>query len=205
MAELSLKFLPYFLIISICAFIVLILLHLLFVYVLKKNVTISLFIEFFVITNGFALLGFSLGSIIGLSRSPVIAALLPAFLTFMGGFLIYIFVQKDNFITLKNKIIVSLIMSSLSVNLIFGVELGSIERKSAVYHNRVTEHLIEMEMKEFEHLLKLDYELFKANNSSYKIEQKNYQSILKRYEAPKEIQFEDLKKIYEAKDTTKIE
>lgn len=164
----------------------------------KKNISFESSIEVFLIVLGFTLFGFSLGLIVGLSRSPVIAALTPAFLTFIGGFLVFIFVQKNDLLSIQNKITSAFIMVGISISLIYGIEIGARERQNITNVEKINNHLMKMELIEFEHLIRLDYENFKNDTTNHQIKLKSYESIFDRYKQPEEITLEDIQEIYKS-------
>lgn len=46
------------------------------------------------IVSGFSFLGFTIGLLVGMSLSPVVQVVIPALLTFYGGFLIYVISKR---------------------------------------------------------------------------------------------------------------
>jgi hypothetical protein len=80
--------------------------------------------------SGFSFLGFAIGLLVGLSLSPVVQVVIPALLTFYGGFLTYL-LSKDAFVDSKKLITILLSAMAVSFFLIYGVEIGSIERSAA--------------------------------------------------------------------------
>lgn len=82
-------------------------------------------------TMGFSLLGFAIGLLVGLSLSPVVEVVIPALLTFYGGFLTYLFSRDSVKDTKKYS---GIIISAMAVSffLIYGVEIGSAERNAAI-------------------------------------------------------------------------
>ncbi|WP_325538411.1 hypothetical protein [Chitinophaga sp.] len=79
----------------------------------------------------FAFLGLSIGLLVGLSQSPVVHVTIPALLTFYGGFITFLF-AKDSFKDEEGKLSVLLSAIMVSCFLIYGVELGSIEKNAAI-------------------------------------------------------------------------
>lgn len=79
----------------------------------------------------FSYLGLSIGLLIGLSQSPVVNVTIPALLTFYGGFITYL-LAKDNFKDEEGKLATILSAIAVSCFLIYGVELGAIEKNAAV-------------------------------------------------------------------------
>jgi len=79
---------------------------------------------------GFSFLGFAIGLLVGFSISPVVQVVIPAILTFYGGFLTYLF-SKDSIGDKKRYIGILLSAMAVSFFLIYGVEVGSKERNAA--------------------------------------------------------------------------
>lgn len=75
----------------------------------------------FGIVFSFALLGLVVGVITGLSRQPAVHSVLPAVLTFVGGFVAYIVGSKDA----QNREVIVTAMAAISINLLLGVLWGS--------------------------------------------------------------------------------
>lgn len=98
----------------------------------------------------FSFLGITIGLLIGLSLSPVIGVVIPALLTFFGGFITYSFVFKNN--SRKDGYVMLLILFSISLFLIIGVDYGS---KNRIAH--------ENEAREEEEIRKKNYDIFKYN------------------------------------------
>ncbi len=80
--------------------------------------------------TAFAFLGYAIGLLVGLSLSPVVQVVIPALLTFYGGFLTYL-LSKDAFANSKKLITILLSAMAVSFFLIYGVEIGSVERDDA--------------------------------------------------------------------------
>lgn len=78
----------------------------------------------------FSFLGYTIGLLIGLSQSPVVQAAIPALLTFYGGFITYLFAKESVKSEAKTAIILSVI--AVSFFLIYGVEIGSLEKNKAL-------------------------------------------------------------------------
>ena len=79
----------------------------------------------------FSFLGLSIGLLIGLSQSPVVQVAIPGLLTFYGGFITFLF-AKDSFKDEEAKLATILSAIAVSCFLIYGVELGAIEKNAAV-------------------------------------------------------------------------
>jgi hypothetical protein len=79
----------------------------------------------------FAFLGYTIGLLIGLSQSPVVHVAVPSLLTFYGGFLTYLF-AKDSFKNEKAKTAIIISVMSVSFFLVYGVEVGSLEKSRAL-------------------------------------------------------------------------
>lgn len=80
--------------------------------------------------SGFSILGFAIGLLVGFSMSPVVHVVIPALLTFYGGFLTYLF-SKDSSKDPKQYIGILLSAMAVSFFLIYGIEIGSAERNEA--------------------------------------------------------------------------
>jgi hypothetical protein len=80
--------------------------------------------------SAFSFLGFAIGLLVGFSVSPVVHVVIPALLTFYGGFLTYIF-SKDSPNDSRKYISILLSAIAVSIFLIYGVEVGSKERNEA--------------------------------------------------------------------------
>jgi hypothetical protein len=78
----------------------------------------------------FSLMGFAIGLLVGYSLSPVVHVVIPALLTFYGGFLTYLF-SKDSF--QDSKRFIGILLSALGVSffLMYGIEIGTNERYAA--------------------------------------------------------------------------
>lgn len=71
-----------------------------------------------------ALIGYSVGFLTGISRSPAIGNVIPAVLAVIGGLSVYAF-GSDN----KYKVVVAYCVSLLVVSLFYGTQSGSFERE----------------------------------------------------------------------------
>jgi hypothetical protein len=71
-----------------------------------------------------ALVGYSVGYLTGISRSPAIGSLLPAVLTLIGGVSVYVFGTDTTY-----KSLVGYCVCLLVVSLFYGTESGSYERE----------------------------------------------------------------------------
>jgi hypothetical protein len=84
---------------------------------------------YFFIALPIALLGFIVGFLIGVSRSPAIGTVIPAVLTLIGGLGIYVFGTENRF-----KVIVGYSVIVLVCTLLYGVERGAFDRESTREH-----------------------------------------------------------------------
>jgi hypothetical protein len=75
------------------------------------------------------ILGFTVGFLIGVSRSPAIGTVIPAVLTLIGGLGIYVFGTENRF-----KVIVGYSVVVLVGTLLYGVERGAFDRESTREH-----------------------------------------------------------------------
>jgi hypothetical protein len=71
-----------------------------------------------------ALIGYSVGFLTGISRSPAVGSVIPAVLAVIGGLSVYAF-GTDN----KYKAVVAYSVSLLVVSLFYGTQSGSFERE----------------------------------------------------------------------------
>jgi hypothetical protein len=71
-----------------------------------------------------ALVGYSMGFLTGISRSPAIGNVLPAVLAVIGGLSVYVFGSES-----KYKAVVGYSVSLLVVSLFYGTQSGSFERE----------------------------------------------------------------------------
>ncbi|MDN3273460.1 hypothetical protein QWJ07_04335 [Frankia sp. RB7] len=71
-----------------------------------------------------ALVGYSVGFLTGISRSPAIGNLLPAVLALIGGLSVYVFGTTTTY-----KALVGYCVSLLIVSLFYGTQTGSFERE----------------------------------------------------------------------------
>jgi Na+/H+ antiporter NhaD/arsenite permease-like protein len=71
-----------------------------------------------------ALVGYSMGFLTGISRSPAIGSLLPAVLAAIGGLSVYVFGSDVTY-----KAVVGYCVSLLVVSLFYGTQSGSFERE----------------------------------------------------------------------------
>lgn len=101
-----------------------------------KKQTAGKYLSFyFLLAVSFSFLGLTIGIMVGLSESPVIGVVLPALLTFIGGFIIYAFVFSDNS-KLGNGYVLMLILISLSFFLMLGSGYSSISRSIFDSHEK---------------------------------------------------------------------
>jgi hypothetical protein len=82
----------------------------------------------FPISIGFCFLGLTMGIFSGLSLSPVVGTIIPAFLTFLGGFITYLF-TKENGISHFNRLIAIVCLIVVPPSLLLGGLYGIHERK----------------------------------------------------------------------------
>ncbi len=107
-------------------------------------------VYFLLIALSFSFLGLSIGILIGSSVSPVIGVIIPALLTFFGGFVTYVFIFKGN--SLNDGYAVATIISSLSFFLILGADYAASMRVR-----------YEKELRLFDENQKRQFEVFKYN------------------------------------------
>jgi len=71
-----------------------------------------------------SLVGYAIGFLTGISRSPILSTVLPAMLAALGGLSVYAFGTES-----KHKFMVSYCVSLVVVNLFYGTQSGSYERE----------------------------------------------------------------------------
>lgn len=79
------------------------------------------------ISIGFSFLGLTIGVFSGLSMSPVVGTIVPAFLTFLGGFITYFFTKETG--SHINRLIAIICLIIVPPSLILGGLSGAKERK----------------------------------------------------------------------------
>lgn len=83
-----------------------------------------IFAYYFFASVPIALVGYSVGFLTGISRSPAVGNLLPAVLALIGGLSVYVFGTDTTY-----KSLVGYCVSLLIVSLFYGTETGSFERE----------------------------------------------------------------------------
>ena len=127
----------------------------------ELNTTSYKFLYF--VSIGFSFLGLTMGLFTGLSMTPVVGTIVPAFLTFIGALITYIFFKENE--SLINRIIAIECLIFLSVFLFIGGYNGiqqrkivEIEQKKLDFHKEVLLKKIDLEAKkeliQFEKTLK---------------------------------------------------
>lgn len=100
----------------------------------------------FLFTAGFGCLGFTLGLLIGFTTSPIAQFIVPALLTFLGGFVTMLLTRQKGTDIVPYATIVSALIF-IPVFVVFGLELGSFEREQAQYKKHKQEmHYLEEEL-----------------------------------------------------------
>lgn len=84
-----------------------------------------------ILVTCFAFLGYGIGLMIGLSQSPVVQVAIPAFLTFYGGFVTYLF-AKDAFKDDETRYAIMFSVMAVSVFLMLWIEVGGKEKNFAI-------------------------------------------------------------------------
>jgi hypothetical protein len=84
----------------------------------------SILTYYFLAGAPIALVGYSMGFLTGISRSPAVGNLLPAVLAVIGGLSVYAFGSDSKF-----KLVVGYSVSLLIVSLFYGTQSGSFERE----------------------------------------------------------------------------
>jgi hypothetical protein len=111
--------------------------------------------DFFWSIYAFSLLGIVTGTLAGLSRQPVISAILPPVLSLVGGLAIYL-IGKDK----ENRVLVGFCIIALSFNLLIGSVWGAKLRETSDAFKNSAEYLkaqalTEIEVREFREALGL--------------------------------------------------
>ena len=94
---------------------------------MERFVSVSIF--YFFVALPTSELGFVVGFLIGVSRSPAIGTVIPAVLTLLGGLGIYVFGTENRF-----KVVVGYSVLILVCTLFYGVERGAFERDATREH-----------------------------------------------------------------------
>jgi hypothetical protein len=87
---------------------------------LKRGTAKNTIVYFLLVAIAFSFLGLTIGIHIGLSESPVIGVIIPALLTFIGGFMLYVFVFTD-----KSKVQDGFVLLIIMISLCFFLMIGS--------------------------------------------------------------------------------
>lgn len=130
--------------------------------------------EAFIITISFCSLGIVTGFLSGLSRQPVLAAVLPSVLSMIGGVLLVV-VSKDN----TNKNLVGTSIFFFSIMILIGTCWGAVSRNYAEFNEQHLDHgaeiirlkkqaLIEYEVNRYRSTLGLQPLLKKKNQNTSK-------------------------------------
>lgn len=101
----------------------------------------------------FSCLGLSIGLITGLSRIPIANVILPAILTFIGGFSAYLFTIKRKDI---NEVKSSIIIIFLSISICFGAEIGADYRIENETFEKEQEHWFNKDLETHKAILELN-------------------------------------------------
>jgi hypothetical protein len=125
----------------------------------KLSETNKIGFYFYLIAVSFSYLGLTIGLLIGLSLSPVIGVVIPALLTFFGGFTTYIFVFGKK--TPEEGYLMSLIIISLSLFLILGSDYGAAIRNKYTNNKDEYDYKMKERFEEFKNNL-----LYEKNNTA---------------------------------------
>lgn len=137
--------------------------------IFKKKMNIE---GFFLINLGFSYLSFTVGVLVGLSRTPVVDVTIPAILTFLGGFITYIFVNKKFHI--ENRKLISIILIMTSFFLIFGVEIGAEHRFKTEEYLREREEWAQERVIQIKHENNMNFEILKDSLKNHKYKEIKY-------------------------------
>ena len=85
------------------------------------------FSALFAISMPIALLGYVAGYLTGLSRSPTVGTIVPAVLTLIGGFGVYLFDVE-----LKNRILIGYTIFLFALVLFYGANVGALNRETGL-------------------------------------------------------------------------
>lgn len=113
------------------------------------------FVELFLIIICFAFVGTTLGLMIGASKSPVVGVFIPTLLSFLSGFVAYLFVTKKAINTRTNRVYVSVSIIVLSFFVVIGASKGASERYNDEYEKNQEEKMYKLKEKELDFKLKL--------------------------------------------------
>jgi hypothetical protein len=100
--------------------------------------------DYFPVSVPVALIGYSVGFLTGISRSPAVGTVIPAVLAIIGGLSVYAF-GSDN----KYKFVVGYSVSLLVVSLFYGVENGSSERESSRENRLINNFQLEHRLRKY--------------------------------------------------------
>lgn len=115
---------------------------------LRANGDAIVYLYFLAVT--FSFLGITIGLLVGTSLSPVIGVVIPALLTFFGGFITYSFVFRNK--SKKDGYVMLIILFSVSLFLTIGSDYGAKYRIA-----------YELDQEESGELRKRNFEIFKYN------------------------------------------
>ena len=152
---------------------------------IDKNAFVLLFLSL-----GFGFLGLTLGIFVGFSSSPVINVIIPALLSFIGGFITFLFISpKVN--SISNRIGAGMFLSVLSITVIYGTEIGINSRLKAEDEKIWQDIFIAKKMKILENLDKLDsadykllyeQEIDKVFHGDYVLKPVTHEEVIKHFE-----------------------
>ena len=175
----------------ITAFIVLLVLLVFFfslIKIIKRSIPFDLLFEAFSIILGFCFLGMTIGLFIGLSKTPVVGLVIPALLTFIAGLISYFFLTQRDSISVQNRIFSGLSLATLCISLVIGMHYGVLRRTQDQYF----QDFENLKTKEFEHLLKIDIEMFKNHPEKYHNDSSYYHKIFKELKYKSDLNINDL-------------
>ncbi|MGH1433098.1 MAG: hypothetical protein ACRBG0_01425 [Lewinella sp.] len=126
---------------------------------------------------GFAIFGLVMGLFIGLSENPIVGAVFGPLMTFIGGICLYFFTKSDVQELSKGLVIpISIAVSSFSLTLMIGTELGSTSRS-------YKEHLVqERQLRNEIAKMIIERKLELADSSN--IDAINPRSVMNEYAVP---------------------
>jgi hypothetical protein len=100
----------------------------------------------FIYSAAFSCLGYTLGLLVGFTTSPIAQFIIPALLTFLGGF-VTILLSKEKATQTSDRTVAAALLV-IPFFLVFGLEIGAAERDKATRITKLKElHYLELELK----------------------------------------------------------
>jgi glucan phosphoethanolaminetransferase (alkaline phosphatase superfamily) len=142
-----------------------------FYWLLSKKAAGNHLPYFLMVAIAFSFLGLTIGIHIGLSVSPVVGIIIPSLLTFIGGFVIYVFVFTDKS-KLQDGFVLLIILTSLCFFLMLGSDYACSVRND--YEAKLQNYLYNQ---------KKDFEYFKSELAKGNVRMEGEADSLKRHTA----------------------